>query len=176
MESGWSGNTDLIWGSYFLALCGFLVVMNWRVPVLRNLALVNVAVEFTSWQLISALEALPIQSSMYYWFLLACAVNLIKALIILVFISFDIEYLRKTTIRLLVIFVALALIYVVRFIDQFVVGAGLEDSRVQAGYSIVIPALQGLALITLVAPAINRFVVLVRTKRSRHAAQPLIRR
>ncbi|MBW8190036.1 hypothetical protein K0504_03230 [Neiella marina] len=141
---------------FMLAVAWLLVFANWRSPIIRNIALANVLIGLVGSQLMSYLATLPLEQYRYYWYLGASTINFVKALFILALISLNIAYMCKTSAQLMTIFTLLGLLNIARFIDRFVFDSGASGSWLGTSYSILVPALNALALIALAIPVVQR--------------------
>ncbi|GGA85290.1 hypothetical protein GCM10011369_29150 [Neiella marina] len=158
MSDFWAALQQFDWGDFTLIAAWLMVLINWRSPIIRNLALANVIIALIGGQLMAYIRQMPYEQLQYFWYLGAASVNFIKALFILGLISFNIAYLCKTAGQLMAIFTLLGVLNIIRFTDRFIVEHELSGGLLAASYSILVPALNLLALIALALPAIQRLL------------------
>ncbi|MBD1390919.1 hypothetical protein IC617_15925 [Neiella sp. HB171785] len=156
MSDFWAALQQFDWGDFTLIAAWLTVLINWRSSIIRNLALANVIIAMLGAQLMNYIWHMPSEQAQYLWYLGAASVNFFKALFILGLISFNIAYLCKTAGQLMAIFTLLGLTNMVRFADRFILASGFDGSMLATSYSILVPALNLLALIVLAIPAIQR--------------------
>lgn len=149
-----------------LSLAFALIVANWKQPIVRNLAVLNFVVGLVGVQFIHYISQLPTEEMLYFKELTVAIVNLSKVLLIILLISLDIRYLCRVSSQLIGVFTLIGLLDVAHFMMCFVFGSSAGGSGFDSFYSVMIPALNMMALFVLAAPFVMTFFTKTNGKHS----------
>lgn len=152
MVGSWLPSAHWLVSNITLTLSFALILLNWRLPILRNLALVNFIVGLAGLQLITNMDSFPLQNTRIFEYLAAATVNWGKVLFILFLVGSDIKYLCKTSMQLTAIFLLLGCMNMACFIDHLVFNGGQDGDFLATSYTVISPALNALALLVLALP------------------------
>lgn len=155
MGGSWFPATQWLVTDVALIISFVLICLNWRLPIVRNLALINFLLGLVGSQLFSQISQLPLHEAKYFWYLGLASINWGKVLCILLLIGWSMEYLCRTAVYLLTIFFLLGAASIARFLDVFVFSGGGVLSSFSTYYSVILPALNGLAYIVLIIPFVQ---------------------